>query len=400
MLPDNIHEGMAQPVLSGIRVLDFSWVLAGPYGTRLLADFGAEVIKVQPLSPPAGDSFSRGYFNTWNRNKLGITLDPGKPEGVRIARELVKICDVVVENFSPRVMSNWGMDYSELKKIRSDIIFISLSMMGHSGPWQHYSGFGPAAQAFSGITGLTANSAHPPVEMGFSYADHVAGLYGALAVLAALEYRRKTGEGQYIDLSETEAMTSLLFELFVDFGISGHETGITGHCSGNIAPEGIYACKGSDEWCAISVAGDEQWRGFKRALGNPGWADDRRFVTLEGRKLHSKDLNDFINGWTRQRSAQEVMAVLQKEGVAAGVVQSARDIAEDPQLRARGFFQILEHPVMGDTVQDANPLHLADNPPACRCSAPEGGQDNDYVFRRLLGMKEEELERLSREKVI
>jgi benzylsuccinate CoA-transferase BbsF subunit len=399
-LPSTVPAGITQAVLSGIRVLDFSWVLAGPYTTRMLADFGAEVIKVQPLSPSAGDRFSRGYFNTWNRNKLAITLDPGKPEGLKTAMDLVKICDVVVENFSPRVMSNWGMDYSELKKIQPDIIFLSLSMMGHSGPWLHYSGFGPAVQAFSGITSLTSYADRPPIGMGFSYADHVAGLYGALAVLAALEYRRKTGEGQYIDLSETEAMASLLFEPIIDYTLTGHEAGPRDHVYGRSAPEGIYACSGIDKWCAISVTDDKQWQGLKRALGNPPWAEDRRFETLEGRNKNSTILNDLINGWTSRHSSDEVMAVLQKEGVPAGVVQSARDLWADPQLRARGFFQTLVHPVMGETMADASPIHLSENPPSYRHSASEGGQDNDYVFQQLLGLNEEDYLRYQREKVI
>ena len=186
---------MGSSILHNIRILDFSWVLAGPYATRLLADFGAEVIKIQPLMAEEDDAFSRGYYNAWNRNKLDITLNLNKPEGIGIVKKLVKISDVVVENFSPRVMANWGLDYAELQKIKPEIIFLSLSIMGHSGPWKDFSGFGPTVQAFSGITSLTGYPGQPPSGVGYSYADHIAGLYASLAIMGALEYRSKNGKG-------------------------------------------------------------------------------------------------------------------------------------------------------------------------------------------------------------
>src|SRR4030042_46596 len=192
----------SEPVLQGIRILDFSWVLAGPYATRILADFGAEVIKVQPLLPREEDKFSRGYYNTWNRNKLGITLNLNKAGGIALAKRLVSISDAVVENFTPRVMANWGLDYTNLKEIKPDIIMLSLSTMGSTGPRRDYTGFGPTIQAFSGMTYLTSFPGKPPLGLGTSYADHIAGLFACLALLGALEYRRQTGAGQYIDLSQ------------------------------------------------------------------------------------------------------------------------------------------------------------------------------------------------------
>ncbi|MFC1928599.1 CoA transferase, partial [Chloroflexota bacterium] len=192
-----------QPILHNIRILDFTWVLAGPYATRLLADFGAEVIKVQPLiASEAEDRFACGYYNTWNRNKLGITLNLNKPQGVALAKKLVGISDAVIENFTPRVMANWGLDYANLGKIKPDIIMLSMSTMGSTGPWRDYTGFGPTVQAFSGITCLTSYPGEPPSGLGYSYADHVAGLMAALALLGAIEYRHRTGEGQYIDISQ------------------------------------------------------------------------------------------------------------------------------------------------------------------------------------------------------
>jgi len=327
-----------QFVLQGIRILDFSWVLAGPYATRLLADFGAEVIKVQPLLPEAEDKFSRGYYNTWNRNKLGITLNLQKTEGIEIARKLVKICDAVVENFSPRVMENWGLDYHGLKTIKPDIILLSMSVMGHTGPWRDYVGFGPTVQAFSGITYLTSYPNQPPSGLGYSYSDHIAGLRAGLALLGALEYRRRTGNGQHIDLSQTEAMSSLLADAILDYTHKGKEAKPAGNSSDRAAPYGVYPCLGENRWCAISVLTDPEWEGFKRASGNPPWTGEDRFATLADRLKNVESLDSLVQGWTREHPAEEVMALLQKEGVPAGIVQNAADLARDPQLSARSFF--------------------------------------------------------------
>jgi len=390
-----------QPVLHGIRILDFTWVLAGPYATRILADFGVEVIKVQPLLPEAEETaFSKGYYNTWNRNKLGVTLNLNKPEGVAIARRLVGISDAVIENFTPRVMPNWGLDYENLKQIKPDIIMLSMSTMGNTGPWRDYVGFGPTVQAFSGITYLTSYPGKPPVGLGFSYADHVAGLMAVLALLGALEYRRKTGEGQYIDVSQVEAMASLLGDAIVDYTFNDKPPEPVGNSSTQAAPHGVYRCQGDDRWCAITVFTDEEWRGFKRALGNPNWAEDSRFATLSGRLENADELNGLVEEWTRQHSAEEVMALLQEHGVAAGVVQNASDLANDQQLKQRGFFVELDHPELGKTISDATPIRLSDTPAKYNRAAPLLGQDNDYVYKKLLGMSEDEVAELGERGVI
>jgi benzylsuccinate CoA-transferase BbsF subunit len=391
---------MTDPVLKGIRILDFSWVLAGPYATRLLADFGAEVIKVQPLMPEAGDKFSRGYYNTWNRNKLGITLNLASPEGIALAKKLVAVSDAVVENFTPRVMANWGLDYENLKEIKPDIIMLSLSTMGSSGPWRDYAGFGPTVQAFSGITRLTSFPVKPPPGLGTAYADHIAGLLACLALLSALEYRRRTGEGQYIDVSQVEAMASLLGDAILDYQIEGREVEAVGNSSTGAAPHGVYRCQGDDRWCAIAVFTDDEWQGFKRALDNPPWAGDKRFATLNGRLENKARLDRLVEEWTKKHTAEEAMALLQKQGVAAGVVQSAGDLAQDPQLNERGFFIELDHPELGKTVSDATPIRLSDTPARYSRPAPLLGQDNENVYGELLGLSETELGRLKKQGVI
>jgi benzylsuccinate CoA-transferase BbsF subunit len=387
-------------ILRGIRILDFSWVLAGPYATRLMADFGAEVIKVHPLQPEAKDAYSRGYYNAWNRNKLSVTLNMSNPEGLEIAQELVKNSDAVVENFSPRVLENWGLDFPAMQKLKPDIILLSMSMMGHTGPWKDYTGYGPTVQAFSGITQLTAYRGGTPLGIGFSYADHVAGLYGSLALLGALEYRRKTGEGQFIDLSQTETMASLLTDAILEYTLRGQEPVPAGNGSSEAAPCGVYPCLGLDCWCAISVTTEVEWSGFKRALGNPPWADEARFATLAGRLQNTEALDSLIQGWTRQHTAARVMELLQKEGAPAGMVQDAAGLAADPQLQSRGFFVQLPHPLLGETTVDAAPMRLTDKPAEYWRSAPEPGQDNNYVYGQILGMPQDEIDGLRQRQVI
>jgi benzylsuccinate CoA-transferase BbsF subunit len=391
---------MTHSILHNIRILDFSWVLAGPFATRMLADFGAEVIKVQPLLPEAKDRFSQGYYNTWNRNKLGITLNLNQPEGLEIARKMVKISDAVVENFTTRVMSNWGLDYSCLKKLKPEIIMLRLSTMGHTGPCQDFVGFGPTVQAFSGITSLTAYPGKPPPGVGYSYADHIAGLHGCLALLGALEYRHKTGQGQYIDLSQTETMSALLSNAIVDYALDNKEPLPEGNTSKLAAPYGVYRCCGEDRWCAISVFTDKEWEGFKKAFSNPAWADCAEFATLAARLRNSARLDNFIEDWTKDHTSEDIMARLQKEGVAAGIVQNAADLAHDPQLKARKFFIELGRPDSGKMNADANPIKLSDTPAEYQRPAPAKGQDNDYVYHNLLGMTEDRIKDLQQKGII
>ena len=391
---------ITQPILKNIRILDFTWVLAGPYATRILADFGAEVIKVQPLVPVEEDRFDRGYYNTWNRNKLGITLDLGKPQGMALARSLVSISDVVVENFAPRVMANWGLDYDSLKKVKPDIIMLGMSAMGNTGPWRDYTGFGPTIQSFSGITGLTSFPGRPPLGLGTSYADHIAGLTACLSLLGALEYRQRTGEGQYIDVSQVEAMASLLGDAVLAYQVSGSKIEPVGNGSTEAVPHGVYPCRGDDRWCAIAVFTDDEWQGFKRALGSPSWAEDSRFSTLSRRLKNCGELDRLVERWTGQRTAEDVMTRLQREGVAAGVVQDAGDLARDPQLKERGFFIELDHPELGRTVSDASPIRLSDTPARYTRAAPALGQDNKYVYGELLGMSKKKLAELEEQGIV
>ena len=272
---------MGKGIIKGIRVLDFTRVLAGPFTTRILADFGAEVIKVRSGTVPGAAEENRGaYFNAWNRNKLGITLNMSRPEARELVLRLVSITDVVIENFTPRVMSNWGIAYEDLRRIREDIIMISMSGMGQTGPWKDFTAYGPTIQSLCGLTFLTSYDRKNPMGLGYSHADTIAGLYGALAVLAALEYRDKTGKGQSIDLSEYEAGCTLLGTVFMDLTANQKDILPQGNWTGYIsaAPYGCYPCLGDDRWCAIAVFNNDEWKAFCEIMGDPPWTREERFL--------------------------------------------------------------------------------------------------------------------------
>ena len=387
-------KGAPAPLLKGLRVLDFTRVLAGPYTTRLLADFGAEVIKIQSERTMRGEeSFRSAYYRTWNRNKRSITLNMGHPEARRIVLALAAESAVVAENFSPRVMANWGLGYEILREVRPELIMISLSAMGHSGPWRDYVAFGPTIQALCGLTYLTAYDEYSPLGPGYAYADAVAGLYGGLAVLAALEHRDRTGQGQYIDLSQFEALCTLLGPFLLDEQANHREIIPGGNRPSHIraAPYGCYRCTGDDRWCAIAACDEGQWQALCRVMGRPAWTGESRFSTLAGRRLQAAELDRRIEAWTDRQEAGELVRRLQKEGVPAGVVRTAEDLAADPQLVERGFFVPLEHPVLGRTITDGQPIRFRNEPPPSWKAAPLPDEDNRYVYRELLGMTEAEL---------
>ncbi len=381
-------------ILKRLRILDFTWVLAGPYATRILGDFGAEVIKIQSKKTAKGaESNHTGYFNHWNRNKRSITLEMSHPEAKDIVFKLVKISDVVIENFSPRVMPNWGLDYERLKEVRPNLIMVSMSGMGQTGPWKDFVAYGPTLQALSGLTYLTSFTKESPIGIGYAYADPIAGLYAAFSVLAALEYRDRTGKGQYIDLSEYEAICSLMGPTLLDVSINQKNIFPQGNRPVEIpaAPYGCYQCSSLDRWCVIAVFNDAEWENLCSVLGHPEWGKDERFSNLSKRKENEEELNKLIEQWTLQFSPEEVVNLLQQRGIPAGVVQNAEDIAKDPHLVARDFFIQLENPILEKTFSDTSPIKFKENLRSEWKAAPLLGEDNRYVYMELLGFTEEEL---------
>lgn len=385
---------MNRGILQGLRVLDFTRVMAGPYATRLLADFGAEVIKIQSKKTAFGtESNSSSYFKAWNRNKRSITLDMSYPEAKEIALKLTAVSDIVIENFSARVMSNWGLNYHKLREVKPDIIMVSMSGMGHTGPWRDFVAFGPTIQALSGLTFLTSFSESAPLGLGFSYADAVAGLFSVLAILIALEHRDREGSGQHIDLSEYEALCTLLGPALLDEFANHTDVLPQGNCAGHVqaAPYGCYKCLGEDRWCVIAVSNEAEWRALCNVLGNPSWTNETRFSTLTARMEHASVLDELLEVWTAKHKAGDLVQVLQEAGVPAGMVQDAEDLAKDPQLTARGFFVRLEHPVYGEALSDNSPIKMSPITTKHWKASPLLGEDNRVVFTELLEMKEAEL---------
>ncbi len=384
---------MAGAILEGIRVLDFSRVLAGPYATRILADFGADVIKVQSKQTANGtESNTGGYFCTWNRNKRSITLDMRHEEAAGLAKKLVAISDVVIENFSPRVMSNWGLNYKELKKVKPDLIMMSMSGMGQTGPWRNFVAFGSTVQALGGLTYLTSYNKDSPVGPGYSHADTIAGLYAAFAVLASLDYREKTGQGQYIDLSEYEAVCTLIGPDLLNAAAGNPETLPGGNQSGYAlsAPHGCYKCRGADRWCVIAVFNEREWQALTGVLGHPDWVNGPKFSTMSKRRKNEKELNERLDRWTSKHSAEEIVKILQEAGVPAGIVQNAGDIANDPHLSERDCFVNLRHPILGQTIVERSPIRLGEGTTPVWKPAPLLGEDNRHVYMDVLGLTEQE----------
>jgi crotonobetainyl-CoA:carnitine CoA-transferase CaiB-like acyl-CoA transferase len=381
-------------ILKDLRVLDFTRIAAGPFTTRMLADFGAEVIKIQSSKMEGGlESNTAPYFCAWNRNKRSITLDMGYSEARELFLQLSKISDVVVENFSPRVMPNWDLDYRKLQSANKKLIMLSMSGMGHTGPLKDHVAFGPTVQALGGLTHLTAYSSEDPMGVGYAYADMISGLYGAIAVLAALGYRDRTGQGQFIDLSEYEAVCTTLGPSLMDAFINMREIGPVGNVDihRHAGPHGCYKCLGSDRWCVIAVYSDDEWQALCRVIGDPAIKEDYRFSSAQNRQEHRQALDSLIGNWTKRQTAEKVVKRLQQVGIAAGVVQNAEDLAADPQLVANDFFTTLDHPVLGRITTDTTPVKLRNNPRGSWKASPLLGEANYYVFGELLGMTETEI---------
>jgi crotonobetainyl-CoA:carnitine CoA-transferase CaiB-like acyl-CoA transferase len=402
--PDRVSANESDmEILKGIRIVDFTWLLAGPYATRILADFGAEVIKIQSKKTSrGGESNLTGYFNHYNRNKKGITLDMNHQEAREIFLRLVSISDIVVENFSPRVMKNWGLNYERLKEVNPQIIMLSMSAMGQTGPWKDFVALGPTIHALTGLTYLTSFSENVPLGPGFSYADIVSALYGTFSILIALEYRRITGKGNYIDLSEYEAMCALLGPTFIDLLSNGKEARPFGNRSPHFPAghEGCYRCAGNNRWCVINIFDDDQWNRLCRAMGKLELLQDCRFSNPSKRMQNSDELEREIEEWSLKHDPDDIVKILQKEGIPAGIVQNARDLFKDPHLQSRGFFISIDHPILGNNFTETSPIRFSHYKFHKWKGAPILGEDNRYVYIDLLGLKEDELLSLMKKEVI
>jgi crotonobetainyl-CoA:carnitine CoA-transferase CaiB-like acyl-CoA transferase len=400
--------------LEGIRVADFSWVSAGPRGTRVLADFGAEVIKIEsagrldlnrgrpPFAPGKRGVNASGVFNNINCNKLSVTLNLRDPRGCELAKKIVAISDVVVDNFNPMVMQRLGLGYEDLVKVKPDIIVMTMPVMGQTGPRSQYGGYGMGIEAISGLKYISGFPDEMPLGTGIAYPDSGPNpRHAVVAVLAALHYRNKTGKGQFIEMAQYESTICFTGTSILQYTANGSIQGSWGGRLPNAAPHGAYRCRGDDQWCVIAVFTDAEWGSLTRAIGNPPWTGESRFATLLGRKQHEDELDQLLQSWTIKRDAREVMELLQSAGVAAGVIQSGKDLLEDDrQLRARGHYVPIEHPEAGRQRVDGVRIKLSAAPGTVRHPAPLLGQHNEYVFKELLGISEEEYVNLLVEQVI
>jgi benzylsuccinate CoA-transferase BbsF subunit len=406
---------MPGQALAGLRVIDFTWVGAGPLLTKYLADFGAEVIRIESRTHPDSLRYATpfvagkpgiersGHFLNLNTSKLHVTLNLNHPQGRELARRLVAEADVVAESFTAHVMENWRLTYEDLRQVKPDLLMISLSMEGRTGPHREALGFGTVLQAAAGLVDLTGWPDRPPAIPGVAYTDWTTPFFGLVALLAALDHRQRTGRGQYIDVSNLEVGVNCLETAILDYTVNGRVQMRAGNewMVGDLpgaAPHGAYRCQGVNRWCTITVTNDQEWRRFCAILGHPPWTREPRFTTALSRVKHRDKLNALVETWTSQYLAEDLMVRLQEGGIAAGVVQSAADLARDPQLVHRGQSIRLDHPEVGLQRYDAPAFHLTASPAQLR-PVPTLGQHNASVFKELLGLSAAEYEALARDGV-
>ncbi|MBA3030951.1 MAG: CoA transferase [Desulfobacteraceae bacterium] len=409
-------------MLTGIRVLDLTWVWSGPLAGRILADLGAEVIHIVGRTTVSGSKISQdmaemmGIFpendpgktpwnrrstdNDFNRNKLGLTLELNTPEGADLFKRLVKISDVVLENFSPRVMPNFGLDYPVLKAVNPGIILCSMPGYGLTGPYRNYVSYGTNLEPFSGLSSLMGYPGEGARISGNAYPDPAAALHATGAILTAVFHKLKTGQGQHIDLSQAESATCLIGEAVLGYALDGKIPPRIGNRHPVHAPQGCFRCKGEDKWVAVAVSSEQEWKNLCQAMEHPEWITDIRFSDPVNRRNHQDELDEFIQAWTRQHTHLDAMRLLQATGVPAGAVLDAAELLEDEHLNARGFFQKMDHAECGLRKYCGLPMKFSNPPTFPHRPAPCLGEHNEYVLEKILGLSKEEIARLEEKDVI
>jgi len=408
---------MAYELLKGIRVLDLTMVFAGPVSSRILASLGAEVIKIEsavrpdvftrgnvyPENDPGTEPWNRGsLFHSLNAGKKGITLNLGTDKGRDIFKRLVKIGDVVMENYSPRVMENWGLGYEELKKIKPDIIMASMSGLGHTGPLRDFYMYVPGMEGMSGLTHMTGYMNEPPMLSGFSYGDWTSGGTSAAAILTALFHKKSTGKGQFIDLAGREALIANVGNIVMDYTLNQRVEDRMGNDQPYLAPHGCYQCKGDDNWVIIAVENDEEWTGFCGVIGKSDWCKQEKFGNSLNRWKNRSELDKLVEGWTVNQDKFEVTTNLQKAGIPAGAVLNMKEVNLNSHLIERGFFNVIDHGegIGKRPIPNQMPAKFSNIDSFVPARAPRFGQDNEYVFGELLGISNEDLASLEAEKII
>jgi benzylsuccinate CoA-transferase BbsF subunit len=402
---------MSKLPLEGVKVCDFTWVWTGPFTTKSLADFGAEVIKIEYMNrpdvwriqPPFKDDQpgpDRGLvFNTINTSKKSISMDISTVEGKELAKKLIAWADVVTDNYAGGAIKRMGLSYEVVKEINPDVIMMSSALMGQTGPWHDSPGYGDQLSAISGLHEISGWPDRIPGEIGF-YTDFIAPRYNAMTIMAALDYRRRTGKGQYLDMAQHQGGVHYIAPLLMDYVVNGRIATREGNKDDYAAPHGFYKSKGEERWLAIAVASEDEWLSMIEVMGSPDWAKDEKFSTLAKRKENEDELDKLVDAWTQTLGDREAQDKLQAAGVPAGILNDAKDhIDDDPHLKARNYYVEREHPEVGIYHPPRQACILSKSPCDVK-RAPLYGEHNEYVLKDILGLKDEDIEMLIINEVI
>ncbi len=394
--------------LEGIVVCDFSWVGAGPIATSVLAQCGADVIKIESVKRPdtlrRGEPFKdgigtgldrSGYFAARNANKRDIALDMNHPGAREVAVRLIAKSDIVINNFRVGQMEKWKLGWDEVQKINPRAIYVTMSLQGVEGPHSRYMGYGVNLNALCGLTARAGFPGAPPFGTGTNYTDHVmVPTHTLFGIMAALLDRELTGRGQTVSISQLESAIAMTPSSPMAFAANGDTLGALGYADPEAVPHGVYTTLGYRKWIAIAVFDDAQWAALRRVMGNPPWAEDPRFATPAMRRQHEDELNERIECWTATQYADWLMEALLEAGVPAGEVRDAREAIEDEHLRRRGFWAYLDHPEVGVTLYNRAPIVFSRTPLEMKTAAPAIGQHTREVLGGMLGYSHDEIEDL------
>jgi benzylsuccinate CoA-transferase BbsF subunit len=394
---------MKQQVFEDLKIAAFSWAMVGPLTLKFFADYGATVVRVETslrpcvtrTSAPYKDNLPginrSGYFNHFSANMMSLSLNMNTPEGLGVAKDLISWADVVMENFTPGVMDKWGLGYEALTKIKPDIIMVRQNGFGTEGPYKNLAAFGMILAAIAGIPNYIGWPDRGPLPVGVgAYTDSISPRFASAALIAALDYRDRTGKGQLIDLAQFETALYFFLPGLLDAAVNEREPARNGNAVANAAPHNVYPCKGKERWCTIAVTSEARWTAFCKAINRPDLEMDRRFDTLQHRKENENALDAIVGAWTIDRAPEEVMTLLQAAGVPAGMVENAADIFEDSQLRERGLFWPMEHSEIGSFTHLGASIVLSKTPAQASTPSPCMGEHNEYVLTKILGKTDEE----------
>jgi benzylsuccinate CoA-transferase BbsF subunit len=398
-----MRKKMEKRVFEDLKIAAFSWAMVGPLTLKFFADYGATVIRVETSTRPCVTRTSApfkdnvpglnrsGYFNHFSANMMSLSLNMTHPLGLGVAKELIGWADVVMENFTPGVMDKWGLGYEALTQIKPDIIMVRQNGFGTEGPYKSLAAFGMILAAIAGIPNYIGWPDRGPLPVGVgAYTDSISPRFAAAALIAALDYRDRTGKGQLIDLAQFETALYFLLPGLLDAAVNHREPARNGNAVAHAAPHNVYPCKGTERWCTIAVASDAQWAALCKAIGKPDLAADLRFDTWQHRKENEQALDAVMEAWTIDRTPEEVMAALQAADVPAGIVENAADLFEDPQLRERGLFWPMEHSEMGMFTHLGSSMVLSKTPAQASTPSPCMGEHNEYAITKILGKTDEE----------